>query len=314
MSFGIRGLLSPNIRYIFSNQNIDENNLLEVRLRINHPVILIYTHGEYILSHSMDSEYIVKSEDIRATLDLVSNYSLYAYEQEIRQGYITVKGGHRVGFAGQVVMENGRIKTVKHISFVNIRIAHEIKGCGLKLLPYIIDKGKVLNSLIVSPPGCGKTTMLRDVVRLLSTGSSYLRGLNVGVVDERSELAACHMGVPQNEIGLRTDVLDACPKSEGMLMLLRSMSPKVIAVDEIGSREDVEAVSYVINSGCSILATIHGASIDDIRTRPVLRKLVEERVFERYIVLDSSSGVGNIVNIFDERGNELYIPLLSVAN
>jgi len=314
MSFGIRGLLSPNIRYIFSNQNIDEGDLLEVRLRINHPVMLIYSHGEYILSHNLDSEYIVKQEDIRAILDFVSNYSLYAYEQEIRQGYITVKGGHRVGFAGQVVMENGRIKTVKHISFINIRVAHEVKGCGLKLLPYIIDKGRVLNSLIVSPPGCGKTTLLRDVVRLISSGSSYMKGINVGIVDERSELAACHMGVPQNDVGLRTDVLDACPKAEGMLMLLRSMSPKAIAVDEVGSREDVDAISYVINAGCSILATIHGETIDDIRTRPVLRRLVEERVFERYIVLSDRNGVGDIVNIFDERGNELYIPLLSVAN
>lgn len=314
MSFGIRGFLSPAIRYIFANQNIDESNLLEVRLRINQPVMMLYTHGEYILSNNTDSEYIVRAEDIRATLDLVSNYSLYAYEQEIKQGYITVKGGHRVGFTGQVVMEDGRIKTVKHISFLNIRVAHEVKGCGLKLLPYVIDKGRVLSSLIVSPPGCGKTTLLRDVVRLLSTGTTYLKGVNVGVVDERSELAACHMGVPQNELGLRTDVLDACPKSEGMLMLLRSMSPKVIAVDEIGSREDVEAICYVINSGCSIFATIHGASVDDIRTRPVLRKLVEERVFERYIVLDDKNGVGNIVNIFDERGNELYMPLLSVAN
>ena len=124
MSFGIRGFLSPAIRYIFANQNIDESNLLEVRLRINQPVMMLYTHGEYILSNSSDSEYIVRAEDIRATLDLVSNYSLYAYEQEIKQGYITVKGGHRVGFTGQVVMEDGRIKTVKHISFLNIRVAN----------------------------------------------------------------------------------------------------------------------------------------------------------------------------------------------
>mgnify|MGYP001104209515 FL=1 len=141
-----------------------------------------------------------------------------------------------------------------------------------------------------------------------------MRAQTVGVVDERSELAACYMGIPQNDVGLRTDILDGCPKAEGMLMLLRSMSPKVIAVDEIGSREDIDAISYVINCGCGILATIHGDSIDDIRTRPVLRKLVEEKVFERYIVLGRSAGIGTVESIFDERGNELYIGSLSVAN
>ncbi len=314
MDLGIRGLLSPGIRHIFSRQNIDESGLLELRLRINEPVILIYDKGEFILTGDTGQEYIVKNDDIRATIDLVSNYSLYAYEHQLRQGYITVKGGHRVGFAGQVVMEDGRVKSVKHISFVNIRVSHEIKGCGLKALPYMINRGRVLNTLIVSPPGCGKTTLLRDVIRLLSGGSNYLKGVNVGIVDERSELGACHMGAPQNDVGIRTDVLDGCPKAEGMLMLLRSMNPKVIAVDEIGSREDVEAITYVINCGCSMLATIHGASIDDIRTRPVLRTLVEHKIFERYIVLGNEHGVGTIMNIFDERGNELYMPLLSVAN
>lgn len=314
MDYGIRGFLSPAIRYIFTRQNIDEDKLLELRLRINKPAILLYSQGEYILSNEMGQEYIVNKEDIRATLDLVSNYSFYAYENEVGQGYITVKGGHRVGFAGQAVMENGRVKTVKHISFINIRVAHEIKGCGLKALPYMISNGRVKNTLIVSPPGCGKTTLLRDVIRLVSGGYGTFQGVNVGVVDERSEISACHMGIPQNDVGIRTDVLDACPKASGMLMLLRSMNPKVIAVDEIGSREDMEAISYVINCGCSILATIHGATIDDIRTRPAIRKLVEERVFERYIVLSSNGGVGSIENIFDERGNELYMPLLSVAN
>lgn len=314
MDIGITGLLSPDIRAILLRQNMEDNKLLEIRLRINEPAILNYSYGERFLTLPSGDRYIVKSEDIRATLDLVSNYSLYAYEHELRQGFITVKGGHRVGFAGQVVMEDRRVKSVKHISFVNIRVSHEIKGCGLKALPYIVENKRVLNTLIVSPPGCGKTTLLRDVIRLLSMGSNNLKGINVGVVDERSEIGACYMGIPQNDIGIRTDILDGCPKAEGMLMLLRSMSPQVIAVDEIGSREDVEAINYVINCGCAILATIHGATIDDIRTRPVLRKLVEEKVFERYIVLGNINGIGNILNIFDERGNELYMPLLSVAN
>lgn len=313
-------LLSPCIRGILSQINIEYEDLIELRLRINEPLILAFTDGEFFLSETRgltsDSSdaYRITVADIKCTVDYVSDYSLYAYEDEVRQGFITVRGGHRVGLAGQVVLEQGSIKSVKHISFINVRLAHQMKGCATNVLPYIIREGCVLHTLIISPPGCGKTTILRDIIRQVSDGNSYCRGLNVGVVDERSEIAACYMGIPQNDVGLRTDILDCCPKAEGMLMLLRSMNPKVIAVDEIGSREDIDAISYVINCGCGILATVHGNSIDDIRTKPVLRKLVEEKVFERYIVLGQSRGIGTVESIFDERGNELYLQSLSVAN
>ena len=313
-------LLSPGIRYILSQFKIDFSDLVEIRLRINEPLILIFSTGEFfvkdgkgLISTSKEA-YRVTSADIKSTIDFVSDYSLYAYEDEIRQGFITVKGGHRVGLAGQIVLENGRIRNVKNISFINIRMAHQIKGCAMEVLPYIVKDGKLFHTLIISPPACGKTTLLRDIVRCVSNGTSYCKGMNVGVVDERSEIAACYMGVPQNDVGLRTDILDCCPKAEGMMMLLRSMNPRVIAVDEIGSREDIDAIAYVINCGCGILATVHGSSIDDIRNKPVLRKLVEERVFERYVVLGCSRGIGSVENIFDERGNELYIPSFSVAN
>ena len=313
-------LLSPCIRCILSKCDISYTDLIELRLRINEPLILVFSYGDYFVNESRglitDSRnaYRVTATDIKCTIDYVSDYSIYAYEDEVRQGFITVQGGHRVGLAGQVILEQGRIKNVKHISFINIRIAHQMCGCASSVLPYIIRDGRVLHTLIISPPGCGKTTLLRDIIRMISDGNSYCRGMNVGVVDERSEIAACYMGAPQNDVGPRTDILDCCPKADGMLMLLRSMNPKVIAVDEIGSREDIDAISYVINCGCGIIATVHGNSIDDIRTKPVLRKLVEEKVFDRYIVLGQSQGLGTVESIFDERGNELYLHSLCVAN
>lgn len=313
-------ILSPSIRCLLKDINIDFSKLIEIRLRINEPIIFVFIDGEYFLcekrifTNNRKLAYRVNSDDIRYAVEMISNYSLYAYEDDVRQGFITISGGHRVGLMGQAVMDNRSIKSVKHISFINIRIAHQIKGCANSVLPYIYYEGRVMHTLIISPPGGGKTTLLRDLVRCISDGNSFGKGITVGVVDERSEIAACHMGVPQNDVGIRTDILDSCPKAEGMLMILRSMNPKVIAVDEIGSREDIDVISYVINSGCSILATVHGYSIDDVRTKPVLRKLVDEKAFERYIVLGGKSSIGKINNIFDERGNELLLQSFLCAN
>lgn len=300
-----------NLRRILSSMNIEFERLQEIRLRVNEPLLIIYDNREFFVGENgrlntcMNDIYLVIQEDIRNTLDFISRYSLYAYEDEIRQGFITIQGGHRVGIAGKVVMENNGIKTIRHISFLNIRLSHQIRDCGKELLHLIEDEQGVRHTLIISPPRCGKTTLLRDLIRLLSDGTEERPGVTVGVVDERSEIGACYQGVPQNDLGRRTDILDCCPKAYGMLMLIRSMSPVVVAVDEIGSREDIEAIEYVINAGCTILATVHGNSIEDIRNKPVLRRLVEERIFERYVVLNNRGGIGHIERIFDAQGNGL---------
>lgn len=239
-------------------------------------------------------------------MEYISNYSLYAYEEEMKQGFITIQGGHRIGLAGKVIMEKDMIKSMKYISFINVRLSHQMKGCADGILPYMIEENNVKHTLIISPPRCGKTTLLRDMIRQLSNGTEYFKGVTVGVVDERSEIGACYMGVPQNELGVRTDILDCCPKAKGMLMLIRTMSPQVIAVDEIGSREDIEAIEYVINCGCKLIATVHGSSIEDIRTKPLLRELLQEHVFERYIILNNKRKVGMVTEIFDSQGTPLY--------
>ena len=305
-------IVSSKLRRILESSDMDFERLQEMRIRMLEPFIVIYDGDEFFVSEKGEclkqpvNSYHITAADIKETIEYISNFSLYAYEDEIRQGFITVQGGHRIGLAGKVVLENDRVKSVKHISFINIRMSHERKGCGECILPYIFEGDRVCHTLIISPPGCGKTTLLRDIVRLISDGYENRQGLSAGVVDERSEIGACYRGVPQNDIGMRTDVLDCCPKAEGMLMLIRSMSPAVIAVDEIGKREDIDALAYVMNCGCQILATVHGSSIDDIRNKPVLRKLVEERLFKRFVIISGGRKPGNVEVIFDERGSVLY--------
>lgn len=308
----LSGILSVRLRRIIAESSLDYDNMQEIRLRINKPFVVFYNNDEILLddkgnrTDNADMAYRVTPADIKETLEYISNYSLYAYEDEVRQGFITIAGGHRVGLAGKVVLEGNRIKSVKYISFINIRLSHQIKGCSNKILPFVVRNSHICHTLIISPPGCGKTTLLRDLIRMISDGYDDYDGVTVGVVDERSEIGACYRGVPQNDLGMRTDVLDCCPKSYGMMMLIRSMSPRVIAVDEIGGREDIDTIYDVINCGCRIIATVHGDSIDDIRNRPGVRKLIEERIFERYIVLNNKGSAGNIENIFDERGSCLY--------
>ena len=185
-------------------------------------------------------------------------------------------------------------------------VAHEKKGCADRVMPYLWEDGRFLHTLIVSAPGCGKTTMLRDIIRQISDGESPYPGLTVGVVDERSEIAGCYLGVAQNDVGIRTDVLDCCPKAEGMMMLIRAMSPDVVAVDEIGTGEDIRAIESVVNCGCKLLATVHGNSMEDMKQKPLLNRLVESHVFERYIVLDAKPRAGSVQAIFDGRGTTLY--------
>ena len=232
-------------------------------------------------------------------LGIFSRHSLYAFEDEIRQGFLTIEGGHRVGIAGKAVTEGSGLRTIRDISSLNIRLAHEKPGCGDPVLPWLYENGRLQNTLILSPPGAGKTTLLRDVVRQVSNGNRYGPGLQTAVVDERSELGACFKGVPQCDLGMRTDVMDGCPKALGMVMMIRSMAPGAVAVDEIGDREDLEALRYVMKCGCRILATVHGSSPEDLKKKPVLAEMVREGMFSRYVALSRRLGPGTVEAVCD---------------
>lgn len=319
-------VLARSVRKLI--QEVDFARIQEIRLRVGKPLIVVQGGQEYILPEDgmkewhaakgnvtenqsvvgagmTEAGYLVTKEEIRETLEYISHYSLYAFEKELRQGFITIEGGHRVGVTGKAVMEDNRIKNLQYISSINIRMAHEILGCADKVLPFITGNSQVYHTLVISPPGCGKTTLIRDLVRQISGGNQYVKGCTVGVVDERSEIGGCYLGVAQNQMGMRTDILDCCPKAEGMIMLIRSMAPQVIVVDEIGSSEEVHAVEYAMQCGCKLIASVHGASMEEAFAKPVLGQMLKKRRFERYVVLGNERGRGEISAIYDERGSLL---------
>ncbi len=298
----VQNLFAGSIRQLLLDADLDYDKLYEIRLRVGRPLFLTYDGGECFLRQKGTDPYVVTQEDLKETLEYVTGYSLYAYEEEIRQGFISVQGGHRVGVTGKVILDDGKIRGMKYISCINVRLAHQIPGCAEEVMPYIQTEDWVAHTLIISPPRCGKTTLLRDIIRQLSNGREGISGLTVGVVDERCELAGCYQGVPQNDMGMRTDILDGCPKAEGMQMLIRSMSPSVVAVDELGKEEDFRAVESVIHCGCKLIATAHGNSLEDVLAQPFFQKLVEERVFERYILLGKRDRAGIIEGIYDGDG------------
>lgn len=275
-------------------------NLEEVRIRIGQPVEWIYSNGT-----CMGTKRIGR-EDMEEIMNYLTDYSWYAMEEQFRQGFFTLEGGHRIGIAGRTAygkQNHGyNIQSVSDIGAINIRIANEHLGCANQYMPYIRKQKHIFHTLIVSEPGVGKTTFLRDCIRNLSGGYDGRESLKVGVVDERSEIAASYRGKQQNDLGPRTDVMDNCPKVQGMKMMLRSMSPEVIAVDELGSYEDFAIVDEIMNSGIGVLGTIHAVSLEEVWEKMRRNRIESGGHFERYIFLKKRGNGKRTVQVLDEDG------------
>lgn len=279
----------------------------EIRMRARRPLEVVTADGFAFVTPDgrpvvrSQEAYHVSEEDCLQTLNLLSHYSLYAFEEEVQRGFVTVAGGHRVGLVGKAVVENGRVRHLRDIAGFNVRIARERPGAAKGVLPLLLTGGRLLSTMIVSPPQCGKTTLLRDLVRMVSNGVPEL-GLcprKVGVVDERSEIAGCVRGVPTLDVGVRTDVLDGCPKAEGMMMMIRAMSPEVLVTDELGRREDALAVQEAAGAGVVLLVTAHGQDLNDVARRPVLSAIVQSGAFDRFVVLSRRKGPGTVEGVYD---------------
>ncbi|ANB60221.1 stage III sporulation protein AA [Anoxybacteroides amylolyticum] len=278
-----------------------KNEIEEIRLRVQRPLEVIAKGTPYFLP------YEVTAEDGVQLLNKLSHYSIYAMEEELKRGFITIQGGHRVGLAGKVITDGGSVKAIRYVTSFNIRVAKQKIGIAQPLIPYVYN-GRWRHTMIIGSPQTGKTTLLRDIARTISSGvpAKNIPAQKVSIIDERSEIAGCVKGIPQFELGSRVDVLDACPKAEGMMMMIRSMSPDVLVVDEIGRLEDSEAILEAVRAGVCVWTTVHGKDWDDVINRPTLRALIEQRVFERFIELTNERGPGTVSRVLDRSGTVLF--------
>ena len=312
MDKGKRGRMRELVR-LFPKEEQDfwgrvlTKDLTELRLRAMKPAMESRGGREWYVDdagRATDEKERAKCftrEELSKLILHLCKYSPYAYEEELREGYLTLEGGHRLGVAGQAVMAGGRLQTIKNVAFLNLRIAREIQGAADEVLPFLYEGGELMNTLIVSPPGCGKTTLLRDLIRQISNGSAYDRGRTVGVVDERSELGGGHLGVPRNDLGVRTDVLDGCPKAIGMRLMIRSMGPYALAVDEMGKPEDVLEMREAARCGIKLMATLHGASREDVTKRGL------EDLFECILILGKGERAPVLVDCWKRKGAEALV-------
>ena len=262
----------------------DQSVAEEVRLRVGQPLSIVLPPGERMFPGPP-----VTSGEIEQMVEIASRASLHAVMDQIRQGYLSLPGGHRLGLCGTVHLQNGVRKGLRPYSGASLRIARQVPGAARNLLTQLCPGGRLASTLIMAPPGAGKTTLLRDLIRMVSDGEGT-EPMRVALADERGEVAALYDGLPQLDVGSRTDVLEGCPKAEGLMMLLRAMNPQVLAADEITAPEDIHALKQASGCGVLLLATAHGYGREDLERRPLYRSLLEHRLFERLVLIRREGG------------------------
>lgn len=269
----------PELEPFLKNQSLEE-----IRFRNGVHIHTLLNERETTLQN-----HITKPEDLDYILNRACEYSLHAVHGQITQGYLTMSGGNRMGLCGTVVMEQGKVKAIRRLSSISIRIAHECKGISRNIVGKLQNSdGTLANTLIISPPGKGKTTLLRDIIRAISSGEG-IPPHRISLVDERSEIAALHQGTPTFDLGSRTDILEGIPKAHGLLFLLRSMNPQVLAVDEITATEDINALTHVTGCGVKLLASTHANDKNDLFTRPIYEKMMNLKLFQKLILIKPST-------------------------
>lgn len=251
----------------------------EFRLRAGRPMTVLLPEGEKAMN------VVTEPAELETLCDLATEFSRYAAAETLREGFVPVRGGFRLGLCGTAVMKNGVNTNLKDLSSAVIRIARERQGIGEAVVPKLFRDGCFQSTLLLSPPGGGKTTLLRDLIRCLSNGTASTPPLRVALIDERGEVAVMYRGEPQMDVGERTDVLDACPKALGIPIVLRAMNPQVIAADEITARSDIKSMVMACGCGVGLLATIHAVGMEELRQRPLYRELLDEGVFRQAVCI-----------------------------
>ena len=282
--------------------------IYEVRLRVGKPIAVHYK-GNYenitINDNYQTKNIIATKELIDYVFTSATKHSLYAYNSEIKEGYVTTDSGIRIGLCGQVVYDKNEVATIKNITSMNIRISHQVKNCSARIIDFVAQNGIVKNTLIVSPPGAGKTTMIRDIVSKLANEKNIQ---NILVVDERFEIIGCGNGI--FEVGDGVDVVSGASKDFAFSRCLKTMNPSVIVTDEISSEKDIEEIKQATRSGVSVVATAHADGLNELRQKRFFSKLIEEKIFERFVVISKRCGAGTIELVADANLKGLYIPYL----
>ncbi|HBV67352.1 MAG TPA: stage III sporulation protein AA [Clostridiales bacterium] len=279
------------------------SDTVEIRLRINSPILIKKVKSSFFLSG-----YSVSKKDIEDTIANITRNSIHAFEQEIRGGYITMEGGHRVGLGGDCIYEGESFKGFKNITSLNIRIAREYPKCSENYIKYFISSSKnIYNTIIIGPPLSGKTTLIRDLCAFFSDGikEPSFEGCDITLIDERGEISAVYNGTPQMYVGSRTDVLSYCLKKEGFIMGIRALSPRLIISDELGSKDDFEILQYALKSGVNIIATAHGFSLDDMRKNLYLKEIMNNNFFQRAVILKNNREPCAVREVFDLERNRV---------